>query len=127
MLPRTPTIPHRITFRSSPSSFLLSLSAAAVAVFGVVVDMIKEDRPLDDDTIQSRLVLVVPLKLPEGEEDDDDGNALIDVTSFVAINKESRVMVAVNLLTSNLNVVCIELRLCYYSMRNVKTSLFRKS
>ena len=45
--------------------------------------------PLDDDTIQSRLVLVVPLKLL-GEEEDDDGNALIVVTSNVAINKERR-------------------------------------
>ena len=100
----------------------MSLSAAAAfAVFGVVVDMINDDMPLDDDTIQSRLVLVVPLKLPEGEEDDDDGNALIVVTSNVAINKDNRLMVVENLLKLNLDVFRIELRLNFW-LQQLKTS-----
>ena len=82
--------------------------------------MINDDMPLDDDTIQSRLVLVVPLK-PLGGEVDDDGNALIVVTSFVAINKENRVMVVENLIKLILDVFRIELRL-YFWLQQEKLS-----
>ena len=103
----------------------MSLSAAAAfAVFGVVVDMINDDMPLDDDTIQSRLVLVVPLKLL-GEEEDDDGNALIVVTSNVAINKERRAVDVKNLMKWNINVCRIELRLYFcYSRKNCQKALW---